>query len=94
MNTHIFLLAEKRKELNNDGERERRIAGRAKTHVTCMQIHVCQNVFKHPKIGYRCLRTAMRHGGKCNASTGDDKTCYQFDVSPAFLEAWPSMVVG
>ena len=42
-------------------------------------------------LGYRNIRIPMRHGGKCNASTGDDKTCYQFDVSPAFLETWRSV---
>ena len=42
-------------------------------------------------LGYRNLGIPVRHGGKCNASTGDDKTCYQFDVSPAFLETWRSV---
>ncbi|CAJ1363986.1 unnamed protein product, partial [Effrenium voratum] len=30
-------------------------------------------------------RFIKRHGGKCNASTGDSSTCYVFDVAPGFL---------
>lgn len=52
--------------------------------------HFCEHMLflgteKFPEEG-EYKRFVKQHGGKCNASTGDDKTCYQFDVSPAFLE--------
>jgi len=30
-------------------------------------------------------RFVKRHGGKCNASTGDSFTCYVFDIAPEYL---------